>query len=113
MYVVFQKWRTPLPSRFPVKLLLPTLAMGTSPRRGYVFHEALLTSSDSMCCLDFYKNDVEIGHVSSRENLLTSQGSSMFLFELQEVDTVFLKAANGCIMSGSKNNCSFSWFKIN
>ena len=64
------------------------------PQAGvYVFYAALIAEVETACRLDFYKNDEKIGRSYSRQNSsLTSQGSNMFLLELQEADTVFLKA---------------------
>ena len=85
------------------------------PQAGvYVFYAAVIAATETTCRLDFYKNDEEIGRVYSRDTAPpTSHGSNMFLLELQEADTVFLRAANDCIMSGGTNYCSFSGFKIN
>ena len=83
------------------------------PQAGaYVFYAAVLAASDSACRLDFYKDDEEIGGAYSRHSPSTP-GSNMFLFELQEADTVSLRAGVGCTMNGGNNHNTFSGFKIN
>ena len=78
------------------------------PQAGaYMFNAAVVATSRSDCRLDFYKNDEKIGRAYSKEGSITSQGSNMFFLELQEVDTVSMKAAIGCTMNGSTNYCSF------
>ena len=84
------------------------------PQAGaYVFNAAVVATSDSTCWLDFHKNEEKIGRAYSRENSLTSQGSNMFLLELQEADTVSMRAGQGCTINGNDNYSSFSGFKIN
>ena len=80
------------------------------PQAGaYVFNAA----TSSICHLELHKNEEKIGQTYSRDYSLTSQGSNMFLLELQEADTVSMRAAQGCTMDGGNNYCSFSGFKIN
>ena len=84
------------------------------PQAGvYMFNAVVMAMSGSDCQLDFHKNEEEIGRAYSRDDTLTSQGSNMFLLELQEADTVSMRAAQGCTMQGNNNFCSFSGFKIN
>ena len=78
----------------------------------YVFYASVLATSDLACRLDFYKDSEKIGTAYSRHSP-DSSGSNMYLLELHEADTVFMRAANGCTMYGSNNYNTFSWFKIN
>ena len=84
------------------------------PQAGvYVFSASVIATSNSACNLDFHKNDEKIGTAYSIEDSLTSQGSNMFLLELQESETVSTRSAQGCTMNGSKNYSTFSGFKNN
>ena len=83
------------------------------PQAGlYVFYASVLATSESTCWLDFYKNNAMVGRVYSRHSPY-APGSNMFLLELQEADTVSMRAAIGCTMNGLTNYNSFSGFKIN
>ena len=83
------------------------------PQAGlYVFYASVLPTSDSTCRLDFYKDVEMIGRVYSHHSP-SIPGSNMFLLELQEVDTVSMRAGVSCTMHGGNNYNTFSGFKIN
>ena len=83
------------------------------PQAGlYVFYASVLATSDSACRLDFFKDEEMIGSIYSRDSP-SIPGSNMFLLELQEADTVSMRAGNACTILGSDNYNTFSGFKIN
>ena len=77
------------------------------PAGAYVFY------SSTFYKLDFYKNEEMIGSAySSNSQSNSGPGSNMFLFELQEAETVSMRAAYSCTMHGDNNYCTFSGVKI-